>query len=72
MRLHRTGSVSAFSAIGDTIGFALAPGGRLDCPLNRRISRRLLEANYRFTTDRQNDTDHEKSVRLGAGIVVHF
>jgi outer membrane immunogenic protein len=65
-------SGSVFSAIGNTTGFAIAPGFRLDYPLGSRISLRLLEADYRFSTYRQNDHDHEKSVRLGAGIVVHF
>jgi hypothetical protein len=65
-------SGSAFSSIGNTTGFALAPGARLDYSLSPRIALRLLEAAYHFTTYHQNETDHEKSVRLGAGIVVHF
>ena len=65
-------SGSVFSAIGNTTGFAVAPGLRLDYSVNSRISLRLIEADYRFSTYRQNDNDREKSVRLGAGIVVHF
>jgi hypothetical protein len=65
-------SGGAFSAIGDTTGFALAPGLRLDYSLDKRISLRLLEADYHFSTYRQNETDHQKSIRLGAGLVVHF
>jgi len=65
-------SGSVFSAIGNTTGFAVAPGLRLDYALSSRFSLRLLEADYRFSTYRQNDNDREKSVRLGAGIVVRF
>jgi outer membrane immunogenic protein len=65
-------SGSIFSAIGNTTGFAVAPGLRLDYALNSHISLRLLEADYRFSTYRQNDNDHEKSIRLGAGIVARF
>jgi hypothetical protein len=65
-------SGSIFSAIGNTTGFALAPGVRLDYSLSQRISLRLLEADYHFSTYQQDQSDHEKSVRLGAGLVVHF
>jgi outer membrane immunogenic protein len=65
-------SGSAFSAIGNPIGFAVAPGVRLDYLLSSRIYLRLLEADYHFSTYRQNVNDHEKSVRIGAGLVVRF
>ena len=65
-------SGSIFSAIGSTTGFAVAPGLRLDYTLSSHISLRLLEADYRFSTYRQDDNDHEKSFRLGAGIVGRF
>jgi hypothetical protein len=70
-------SGSAFSAIGQTFGIAVAPGVRLDYSLSRRVSLRLLEADYSFSTyrlstSRQNGNNREKSVRLGAGIVARF
>jgi hypothetical protein len=65
-------SGSIFSAIGSTTGFAVAPGLRLDYTLSSHISLRLLEADYRFSTYRQDDSNREKSVRLGAGIVGRF
>jgi hypothetical protein len=65
-------SGSIFSAIGNPTGFAIAPGVRLDYALSSRFSLRLLEAEYRYSTYRQDDNDREASVRLGAGIVFHF
>jgi outer membrane immunogenic protein len=65
-------SGSAFSEIGNPIGFSVAPGVRLDYSLTTRISLRLIEADYHFSTYPQNVNDHEKSVRLGAGIVARF
>jgi len=65
-------SGTVFSAIGNTNGFAVAPGVRLDYSLTQRISLRLIEADYRLSTYHQNINDREKSVRLGAGIVARF
>jgi outer membrane immunogenic protein len=52
--------------------FAATIGGGLDLNLTRRISLRLVEADYYVTRFPNGLNDHENNLRVSAGIVLHF
>jgi hypothetical protein len=52
--------------------FAANLGGGLDLGATRRFSVHLIEADYLLTTFDNGSNDHQNSVRVSAGVVVHF
>jgi len=52
--------------------FAGLAGGGLDLRINRRLSLRLIEANYLATKIDNGVNDHQNNLRLNTGIVFHF
>jgi hypothetical protein len=46
--------------------------GGADKRLNRRLSWRLVEADYMVTTFDNTSNNHQKKTRLSSGIVIHF
>jgi outer membrane immunogenic protein len=72
---HSSGSLvegqnGAPSNAGGT--FAANVGGGLDLSANRRLSFRMIEADYLVTTFDNGVNDHQNNLRLSAGVVVHF
>ena len=52
--------------------FAGNAGGGVDLSLTRRLSIRLVEADYLATTFNNGDNDHQNNLRLSSGVVFHF
>jgi outer membrane immunogenic protein len=52
--------------------FAAITGGGLDLHINRRLSLRLVEADYLVTTFNNGVNDHQNNLRLSSGLVFHF
>jgi len=52
--------------------FAASVGGGLDLRANRRISLRLVEADYLATTIDNGSNNHQNNLRVSAGVVFHF
>ena len=52
--------------------FAGNAGGGVDLSLTRRLSIRLVEADYLATTFNNGDNDHQNNLRLSSGMVFHF
>jgi outer membrane immunogenic protein len=52
--------------------FAGSAGGGVDLNLTRRLSIRLVEADYLATTFNNGDNDHQNNLRLSSGVVFHF
>jgi peptidoglycan-associated lipoprotein len=52
--------------------FAANLGGGLDLCASRRLSVRLVEADYLLTTFDNGVNDHQNNLRIGAGLVVRF
>ena len=72
---HASGSLvegqsSATSNAG--AAFAANVGGGLDLRANRRLSFRLVEADYLVITFDNGVNDHQNNLRLSAGVVLHF
>jgi peptidoglycan-associated lipoprotein len=52
--------------------FAALLGGGVDLNAGRRVSIRLAEADYLLTTFDNTTNDHQNSLRITAGLVLHF
>ena len=52
--------------------FAAIAGGGIDLYAHRRLSFRLIEADYVATTFKNSVNDHQNILRLGAGLGFHF
>jgi outer membrane immunogenic protein len=52
--------------------FAANAGGGIDLHASRRVSFRLIEADYLVTTFNNGDNDHQNNLRLSTGVVFHF
>jgi peptidoglycan-associated lipoprotein len=52
--------------------FAAIAGGGLDLRINRRLSLRLVDADYLATTFQNGVNDHQNNIRLSAGLAFHF
>lgn len=55
-----------------SMAFAANIGGGLDLRTNRRVSLRLIEADYLLTTVDNGVNNHQNNFRLSAGVVLHF
>jgi outer membrane immunogenic protein len=53
-------------------GFAANLGGGLDAHLSRRLSLRLIEADYLVTTFTNGVNDHQNLLRFSSGIILRF
>ena len=52
--------------------FAANFGGGLDLPINRRVSLRLVEADYLVTSIDNGSNNHQNNLRISMGALVHF
>jgi len=55
-----------------SLAFAANMGGGADIRLNRRLSLRLVEADYLVTTFDNTSNNHQNNTRLSTGVVIHF
>lgn len=72
---HSSGSlVDRQSSAASNAGGAFAAnlGGGLDLRASRRISFRLVEADYLITSFDNGVNDHQNNLRLSTGVVLHF
>jgi outer membrane immunogenic protein len=72
---HASGTLVAGSNPGATnagAAFAGIAGGGVDFQASRRISLRLVEADYLATTFDNGGNDHQNNLRIGAGVVLSF
>jgi hypothetical protein len=65
---------SAPSLAGNGIGaaFAATAGGGVDLNLHKRISFKLIDAEYMTTNYANGDSDHQNNLRISAGVVLSF
>ena len=64
-----SGGVHADSPFSTGVGFAGSAGGGIDVRMSRRISWRILEADYLFTRVYNGSNDRQNSIRFTTGIV---
>jgi outer membrane immunogenic protein len=72
---HASGSLvetPASVATNHGAAFAGIAGGGVDLRLNKRVSVRVIEADYLVTTFKNAVNDHQNNLRLGGGLVLHF
>lgn len=72
---HSSGSLvegDTPAASNSGAAFAANVGGGLDLRMNRRVSLRLIEADYLLTRFNNGVNDHQNNLRLDAGVVFHF
>ena len=60
------------AAPGSNLEFSAIAGGGVDLRTSRRISLRLVEADYFVTTFANGVNDHQNNLRLSSGLVIHF
>jgi hypothetical protein len=73
--VEASGSLAnAPSLAGNGIGaaFAATAGGGVDLNLHKRISFKLIDAEYMATNYANGDSDHQNNLRIGAGVVLSF
>jgi len=69
---HISGSFTQSQAATSSDGFAANVGGGLDARVSRRLSLRLIEADYLVTTFDNGVNNHQNLLRLSAGVVLRF
>jgi len=69
---HISGPFTQSQTTSSSNGFAANLGGGLDAHVNRRISLRLIEADYLVTTFANGVNDHQNLLRISTGIVLRF
>jgi outer membrane immunogenic protein len=57
---------------GSNSAFAANAGGGIDLRLNHRFSLRAIEADYLPTTFNNGTNNHQNSLRISAGLIVHL
>jgi outer membrane immunogenic protein len=55
-----------------TVTFATNLGGGLDLGVSRRLSWRMIEADYLLTTFSNGGNNHQNNLHLSTGVVIHF
>jgi outer membrane immunogenic protein len=66
------GAHASGSLVSGGGAFASLVGGGIDVPLTRRFSIRALEADYLVTMFGNGSNNHQNSLRIAAGMVLHF
>jgi len=72
---HASGSLVQANTPGTAnagAAFAANLGGGLDLHASRRLSVRLVEADYLLTTVDNGTNNHQNNLRISAGVVIHF
>jgi peptidoglycan-associated lipoprotein len=57
---------------GSASGFSLSAGGGLDWKVSRRVSVRLIQAEYMLTRFPNSTDNDQNNLRISAGVVFHF